>query len=73
MVCQVVKYVLHLRVVDHLILGWMVVADPGQTHGEFSCLMGWCCSCEVREPASLISAERSVNTVTTRDRITAGN
>lgn len=50
MVCPVVKYVLHHHVVDHLLLGWMVVADLGPTHGEFSCLMGWCCACKVVEP-----------------------
>jgi hypothetical protein len=28
----------------------MVVADLGSTHGEFSVLMSWPCSCKVVEP-----------------------
>jgi len=34
---------------DFLLLGWMVVADLGPTHGEWSCLCEWRCDCRVIE------------------------
>jgi hypothetical protein len=45
-----VRYVKHHRVIDYLWLGWMVVADLGSTHGEFSVLMSWPCACRIVEP-----------------------
>jgi len=50
MICPVVKYVRHSRVEDHLRLGWMVLAELGPTHGEWSILMGFCCDCKLVEP-----------------------
>lgn len=41
----------HHLVPDWLNVGWMVVADLGSTHGEWSVLMSWVCpSCPVVKP-----------------------
>lgn len=48
--CPIVKYVQHWQVGSHLRIGWMVLADLGPTHGEFSVLMGWPCNCKMAVP-----------------------
>ena len=37
------------RVPDWLNLGWLVIADLGPTHGEWSLMMGWLCECECKK------------------------
>jgi hypothetical protein len=47
--CRIVAYVGHHRVIKYMRCGWMVISDlggPRATHGEFSALLGWPCSCE---------------------------
>ena len=39
------RYVLHERREDYERLGWMVVADLGDYHGQFSVLAEFICSC----------------------------
>jgi hypothetical protein len=39
------RYVLHERREDYERLGWMVVADLGPVHGEWSVLAEFICSC----------------------------
>jgi hypothetical protein len=39
------RYVRHERILDYLNLGWMVVADLGPTHGEWSVFMEFRCVC----------------------------
>jgi hypothetical protein len=48
--CRVIKYVKHSEVLDHLRVGWMVLADLGSYHGQFSLLMGWQCACALVVP-----------------------
>ena len=36
---------------DWLCVGWMVIADLGPTHGEYSALMSWPCGCVPVRPA----------------------
>lgn len=38
------RYVRHGRIPDMMERGWMVVADLGPTHGQWSVLM-WHCDC----------------------------
>jgi len=40
----------HDRIPDWLRVGWMVVADLGSTHGEFSVLMAWIWQCPCIKP-----------------------
>jgi hypothetical protein len=35
---------------DYLRLGWMVAADLGPVHGEYSVLMAWPCTCNPAMP-----------------------
>jgi hypothetical protein len=35
----------HHLVADWLKVGWMVVADLGEPHGQWSVLMAWRCCC----------------------------
>jgi hypothetical protein len=39
------RYVLHERVADYERLGWLVVAELGPVHGEWSVLAEYICSC----------------------------
>jgi hypothetical protein len=43
-------FVRHRNVSDFLQLGWIVCADLGPTHGEWSCLMRWLCNCRPATP-----------------------
>lgn len=45
------RMVPHERIPAYLALGWMVVADLGPVHGEWSVLMRWSCDCTMVEPA----------------------
>ena len=47
---RIFRYVNHERVVEFLALGWIVRADLGNYHGEFSLLMEWLCDCKPIEP-----------------------
>ena len=38
------RYIRHQHVAAHLALGWMIAADLGPTHGQWSVLM-WHCDC----------------------------
>jgi hypothetical protein len=42
---RIFRYVLHERVRDYERLGWMVVAELGPVHGEWSVLAEFICSC----------------------------
>jgi hypothetical protein len=44
-------FVRHKSVPTFLQLGWVVCADLGPTHGEWSCLMRWLCDCKPAVPA----------------------
>jgi hypothetical protein len=46
--CPILRYVVHTRVGDYLLLGWLPIAPLG----EWSILMGWPCECVVVEPES---------------------
>lgn len=46
----VFRYVLHDCVENFLNLGWMVVADLGEVHGQYSVLMWRPCECRYVEP-----------------------
>lgn len=39
------RYVMWELVEDYLCLGWMVMADLGPIHGQYSTLMEWRCAC----------------------------
>lgn len=45
------RYVLHERVRDFIMLGWLECADLGPPHNEYSVLMCWPCQCKYVEPA----------------------
>ena len=47
---QFFRYVIYNRVFNYMRLGWMVAADLGPPHSEYSCLMCWPCSCKCVEP-----------------------
>lgn len=44
------RMVLHERIPEYLALGWLVVADLGPIHGEWSMMMQWLCDCPMVEP-----------------------
>lgn len=45
------RYVVHRRVDDYLLLGWVPTAAlEGTYHGNYSMLMFWPCACKAREP-----------------------
>jgi len=44
------RQVIWERLADYLNLGWMVVADLGPTHGEWSVLMEFRCVCRDSVP-----------------------
>ena len=44
------RYVIHQSIPAYLKLGWMVVADLGPIHGEWSMLLEWKCQCKCVEP-----------------------
>lgn len=50
-------FVHHPYVPDWLRLGWMVVADLGPTHGEWSLLMAWICECRCVKPRTIDDVE----------------
>lgn len=43
-------FVGHQNIPQWLKLGWMVIADLGPTHGEYSVLMAWICKCACVKP-----------------------
>lgn len=43
MTTGVYRYVPHSHLLRRLAQGWQWAADLGQTHGEWSCLMWFCC------------------------------
>jgi len=49
-ICPIVAFVVHRQIEDYLRLGWMMVANLGEYHGQFSVLMGWCCQCPCTVP-----------------------
>ena len=44
------RYVRHELVPDYELLGWLWMADLGDYHGQYSCLMAWPCACPCVEP-----------------------
>jgi hypothetical protein len=52
MTCPIVKYVPHRQIEDHLRLGWILLADLGFPHRNWSVLMGWPCQCKLAEPVA---------------------
>ena len=47
---MIFRYVIHERVSEYLNLGWIVCADLGPVHGQWSVLMRWLCECPYVEP-----------------------
>lgn len=41
------------RLGDFVALGWMIVADLGPTHGEYSALAAWPCGCPPPLPVGI--------------------
>lgn len=50
MVIRTYRYVPHYLLPDYLSLGWLVIADLGDYHGQFSVLCEWRCGCRCVEP-----------------------
>jgi hypothetical protein len=44
------RYVAHDDMPAYEALGWLWVADLGDYHGQWSCLMAWPCACACVEP-----------------------
>lgn len=44
------RYIARDSVVDYLALGWLIVADLGPVHREWSVLGRWLCDCACVEP-----------------------
>ena len=44
------RYVTYDRIPDYLALGWLVVADLGHPHSQWSVLCEWLCECPCVEP-----------------------
>lgn len=44
------RYVVHSRIADYLRLGWLIVADLGHPHNQWSVLAEWVCDCPLKEP-----------------------
>lgn len=45
------RYVIHERVPDYLLCGWLATpALEGTHHGFYSVLMAWLCDCPTTEP-----------------------
>lgn len=49
---ETIRYVPFPRIGEYLMLGWFVVADMGDYHGEWCCMMCWPCQCRCVEPKS---------------------
>jgi hypothetical protein len=45
--CNVIKYVPHHAIEDHLRLGWMLLRDRLSHHSDYNVLMGWPCRCPI--------------------------
>lgn len=47
---RTLHYIPHSRLQDWLMLGWIVIADLGPVHGQYSVMGEWLCGCKVRVP-----------------------
>jgi hypothetical protein len=47
---KIFRYIPVHSVSDYLLLGWIVVADLGHPHNQWSVLGEWLCSCPAKEP-----------------------
>ena len=56
------RFVLHHRVLDYLLCGWMALPSlEGTGHGIYSCHCVWLCTCRAAEPVSDSSGIRQMN------------
>lgn len=47
----VFRFIRHHDVAERMNEGWRYAGNLGRTHGEWSCLMWWCCgACTDTEP-----------------------